>query len=95
MVVKGNEWKFIEQAFVLSAGEIRAERLDREIRYCNRYGCALAEHIAMPTSRQFLMRYINSGVDIKLTGKRGEEQVFVPPEYIAAFLASLPARPQR
>lgn len=91
-IVKTKEWKFIDKAFAISLGQIPISVLDRDIRYCNRYGCALAEHVAIPTTRDFLMRYIDTGLDIKLTGKRGEEQIFLPPAYIVAFLASLPSK---
>lgn len=91
-IVKTKEWKFIDRAFAISLGQIPISVLDRDVRYCNRYGCALAEHVAIPTTRDFLMRYIDSGLDIKLTGKRGEEHIFLPPAYIVAFLASLPPK---
>lgn len=88
---KLSDWKFLTSANSLDGTSLRTVVVDRDVRYCGRYGCSLAEHLVLHTDRAFLMRQLQAGLDIRLDGKRGSHNVYLPPNYIAAFLASLPA----
>lgn len=88
---KLSEWKFLESANSIDGSSLTTVVVDRDVRYCGRYGCSLAEHLVIHTNRSFLKKQLGIGLDIRLFGKRGSHNVYLPANYIAAFLASLPA----
>lgn len=87
---KLDQWKFLSSANGIDGTRFDTVVLDRDIRFCTRYGCSLAEHVIVHTNRQYLRKHIDSGLDIRLDGKRGNHHIYLPPAYIVAFLASLP-----
>lgn len=88
---KLTEWKFLDSGFATDGHQFKTVIVDRDVRYCSRYGCSLAEHLVLHTDRTYLRTKIDTGLDIRLDGKRGKHYIYLPPEYIVAFLASLPA----
>lgn len=87
---KLTEWKFLDSGYATDGHEFKTVVVDRDVRYCSRYGCSLAEHVVLYTDRSYLRTKIDVGLDIRLDGKRGKHYIYLPPEYIVAFLASLP-----
>ena len=49
------------------------------------------EHLIINFSRKYLEAHKNSGLNINIRGTNGEEQVFMPGYYIAAFLNTVPS----
>lgn len=92
VIAKTSEWKFLDHAYSIDGVPLDVTVVDRDIRYCSRYGCGLAEHIAVNLTKKFLLTHINQGLDFKLMGKSGEQAVHLPANYIVAFLGSLTAR---
>lgn len=85
-----SDWKFLTSANSIDGTALKTTVVDRDVKFCGRYGCSLAEHLVLHTDRAFLKKHIDNGLDIRLDGKRGQHNVYLPPNYIAAFLASLP-----
>ena len=87
---KLENWKFLSSAYGIDGHRFDTVVLDRDVRFCTRYGCSLAEHLVLHTNRQYLRKHIERGLDIRLDGQRGNHPIYLPPAYIVAFLASLP-----
>ena len=85
------EWEFLDTTYSSAGDRLPTSVVDREVGYCGRNGCSLAEHVAVHVTREYLLTKIHGdGLLIKVAGKRGEQLVQVLPNYIAGFLASVP-----
>ena len=91
VIAKTSDWKFLDHAYSIEGVPLDVTVVDRDVRYCSRYGCSLAEHVIVNTNKKYLLSHINQGFDFKLMGKNGEQAVHLPANYIVAFLGSLPA----
>lgn len=92
VVARMSEWKFLDTTYSIDGKTWKTSVVDRDVRSCSRYGCSLAEHLAVFVDRNYLMAHTETGIDFKITGKRGEETVYIPGKYIAAFLDRLPTK---
>lgn len=90
VVAMTREWKFLERAFSLDGQEWPLTQIDRDVGYCGLQGCSLYEHVAVHLPRSYLASKTADGIDIKLTGKRGDQLAFVPGPYVQGFLLELP-----
>lgn len=90
VMVRTSEWKFLDSAYTIDGKEWPTIVLDRDVNYCSQYGCSLAEHVVVRLPREYLATRITEGVQLKLSGKRGEEIVYIPGNYVRTFLAALP-----
>lgn len=89
----GSEWRMYNSAYTIDGRQWPLEIIDRKVDYCGRYGCTFSEHLVIPFTRVYLQSHIDDGVDIKITGLRGEEVLYLPGNYILAFLeATMPVK---
>lgn len=93
VVARMDSWKFIDRAFTNDGKPWPLTVVSRDVRYCSRYGCSLAEHVAVHLPRSYLATKTDRGFEVKLAGKRGDQFTYVPGTYIQGFLMQLPALP--
>lgn len=94
VIARTREWKFLENAYTIDGKEWPTIVLDRDVNYCSSYGCSLAEHVVVRLPREYLTTQTAEGVQLKISGKRGDEIVFIPGNYVQTFLAVLPPEKQ-
>lgn len=93
VIARTSDWKFLDRAFTNDGQSWPLTVVSRDVRYCSRYGCSLAEHVAVHLPRSYLATKTDRGFEVKLAGKRGDQFTYVPGAYIEGFLMQLPAMP--
>lgn len=59
--------------------------VDSDVQSCTKYGCVLYEYISVHLSREYISSHVNSGISMKIYGKRGDTLMIVPAAYVTGF----------
>lgn len=94
VIARMEDWKFLDRAFTNDGQKWPLTAISRDVRYCTRYGCSLAEHVAVHIPRSYLATKTDRGFEVKIGGKRGDQFTYVPGAYVQGFLMQLPALPK-
>jgi hypothetical protein len=93
MSVYDGDWRFYRTANTIDGKRWEPMIVDRSVLACSRYGgCSHAEHLVIDFGPSYLQSNVETGIDFKISGKGGEESFYLPPNYIAAILASVPEK---
>ncbi len=89
---KSDTWRNYDTAFDSNGKELNVLVLSREMG--NRTGCGSTthydEHIIINTNQEYLEEHTETGMNITISGKGGEEIIIIPGYYITAFLDAIP-----
>lgn len=80
-------WYFLSSAADIDGVSLPVFELDREVES----GGNVEEKVAVQLSREYLDRHAQSGLNIRVDGKRGSVTYKVPAAYVAGFLAKYDA----
>ena len=76
-----SDWAFLEEAVDSDGKELRVQKIDSKVGH-NAY---VAELVGIILSESYLKEHIDTGIKIKIYGKRKNVVVFVPGPYVEGF----------
>lgn len=82
------EWRFYDSAYDSKGTKLDAMVISRKVDSCSQYSCSHIEHIGINVTRDYLENNQDTGINLKISGKAGEEIFYLPAGYIKAFLAT-------
>jgi len=84
VIAKVDRWMLLRQAYS-DGEELETLQMDRE-ENCRKSGCVYTEYIGINLDMAQAMGYAQTGITFRVVGARGNVDMTIPPEYIAAFM---------
>ena len=79
-------WTFLESALDKDGKTILFSKTDSTVPYCNQSACQHKEYFSISLDKNYLIKHKDSGISIKIYGKRGTARIELPNIYIKGFL---------
>lgn len=85
--VDSNDWLFINEARDSAGNKLKIEKIDSDVK-CHG-GCTTKEYFTIDINKSYLYRHAQTGIQIKIYGKRGHAIINLPAPYIQGFIQYL------
>jgi hypothetical protein len=83
------QWIFFDTTYDSNGTKLETRVIEREVGYCDQYGCRLNEAIGINITRDYLEKSAATGISFQISGSGGKAAYTIPPAYIQAFLSSV------
>lgn len=84
-------WHYYDSANTIDGRAWPTRTTRRDVLSCMSHNCSYGELVLIEMDPAYLRSKMNEGVNIKIWGAGGAEVFTIPPAYIIAFLAEIPA----
>lgn len=83
--IRATDWKRPYRVTDNTGKDFDFEHIDSKVESCAQGICRTKEYISIHLDRNYIVRHINTGISMKVYGKRGSTLITIPAAYVVGF----------